>query len=187
MISVVVPAYNAADIVVGMGGSALRGMAFAKPVIVVGEGGFSSVLTSETADWFLYYGLYGRGNGGSDNIRHIEDIRTLVTQRETLPRLGAYSRDFVTSHFSVEAVCCALERLIQDTMASMPPSALPTFADGLRTAAILLWGRHLPNAVRQAIRRREQERMSALRIPVHLRPRNGAQSKESFGAKSFPQ
>ena len=36
------PAYAAADIVVGMGGSALRGMAFGKPVVVVGEQGLDS-------------------------------------------------------------------------------------------------------------------------------------------------
>ena len=34
------PAYAAADVVVGQGGSALRGMAFGKPLVVVGEGRF---------------------------------------------------------------------------------------------------------------------------------------------------
>ena len=38
-------AYAAADVVVGQGGSALRGMAFGKPLIVVGEEGFSELLT----------------------------------------------------------------------------------------------------------------------------------------------
>ena len=39
------PAYAAADIVVGMGGSSLRGIAFGKPVIIVGEKGFSAPFT----------------------------------------------------------------------------------------------------------------------------------------------
>ena len=38
------PAYAAADIVVGMGSSSMRGMAFGKPVVVVGERGFSAPL-----------------------------------------------------------------------------------------------------------------------------------------------
>jgi hypothetical protein len=55
------PAYAAADIVVGMGGSALRGMAFGKPVVIVGERGFSAPFTPETADFFYYNGIYGLG------------------------------------------------------------------------------------------------------------------------------
>src|SRR4051794_36571200 len=47
------PAYAAADIVLGMGGSALRAMAFAKPLVVLGELGFAEVLTAESAATFL--------------------------------------------------------------------------------------------------------------------------------------
>ena len=47
------PAYAAADIVVGMGGSALRAMAFGKPVIVVGERGFAAPFNTETAQYLF--------------------------------------------------------------------------------------------------------------------------------------
>src|SRR5207237_10898328 len=35
------PAYAAADLVLGQGGSAIRAMSFTKPLIVIGEKGFS--------------------------------------------------------------------------------------------------------------------------------------------------
>lgn len=37
------PAYQAADVVLGMGGSALRGLAFGKPVVVHGAAGYTAV------------------------------------------------------------------------------------------------------------------------------------------------
>src|SRR4029077_20107783 len=42
------PAYAAADVVFGMGSSALRGMAFAKPLVVQGEQGFWELLAPST-------------------------------------------------------------------------------------------------------------------------------------------
>ena len=57
------PAYAAADVVVGMGGSALRGMAFAKAVIVVGERNFAEIFNQDTAERFYYRGIDGLGDG----------------------------------------------------------------------------------------------------------------------------
>ncbi len=56
------PAYAAADVVIGQGGSALRGMAFGKPLVVVGEEGFSELLTPESLP-FSGQGWYGLGPG----------------------------------------------------------------------------------------------------------------------------
>lgn len=53
------PGYAAADVIIGQGGSALRGMAFGKPLVVVGEDGFSELLTPESAPTFLQQGWYG--------------------------------------------------------------------------------------------------------------------------------
>ena len=63
------PAYAAADVVVGMGGSALRGMAFAKPVIVVGEKNFAEVFDQDTAQGFYDRGIYGLGDGSRATSR----------------------------------------------------------------------------------------------------------------------
>lgn len=59
------PAYSAADVVVGIGGSALRGMAFFKPVVVGKHGFAATTFTPETAAGFLYRGMYD--HGASDN------------------------------------------------------------------------------------------------------------------------
>src|SRR5690606_31399196 len=57
------PYYLAADIVVGMGGSALRAMALGKPLIVQGEKGFWEVADASTAKVFQRQGWYGVGTG----------------------------------------------------------------------------------------------------------------------------
>ena len=131
------PAYAAADIVVGMGGSALRGMAFGKAVLIVGERGFSAPLTPETADYFYYNGIYGLGDGGSSNERLVENIRGLAERRDQLPALGEFSRKFVVRHFSLETVCEGLVKLFRNAVEDVPRFHAAA-ADGLRTAAICL-------------------------------------------------
>jgi glycosyltransferase involved in cell wall biosynthesis len=95
------PAYAAADLVVGMGTSALRGMAFAKPVIVVGEGGFANRFDETSAPWFLYHGIFGRGAAevGDPLADH---LHRLVSEPERWPELGALGRRFVVEHFGLE-------------------------------------------------------------------------------------
>ena len=44
-----------------MGGSALRSLAFSKPLVVQGESGFWQLLTEATVDDFLWTGWYGVG------------------------------------------------------------------------------------------------------------------------------
>src|SRR6185312_14773549 len=53
------PAYAASDIMLGMGGSALRSLAHGKPLIVLGEHGFSRIFEPRALDYFLTFGFYG--------------------------------------------------------------------------------------------------------------------------------
>ena len=129
------PLYSAADIVIGMGGSALRGMAFGKPVIVVGEQGFSAPLTPQTADFFLYQGIYGIGDGDPGNTGLTEQLRTLARQRDLRQSLGAFSRDFVLRYFDLEKVGAQLEKLLCLAAAETPRRRIAAF-DGLRTAVV---------------------------------------------------
>jgi glycosyltransferase involved in cell wall biosynthesis len=131
------PAYSAADIVVGMGSSALRGMAFGKPVVIVGEQGFSAPFTPATENSFYYKGIYGRGVGGSSNQRLVADILGLVERRDSLPALGEFSRQFVVQHFSLEAVAARLGECLRRAVDEMPRFHVSA-ADGLRTAAVYL-------------------------------------------------
>ena len=67
-------AYAAADVCLGMGGSALRAMAFAKPLVVQGEGGFWELLTPDTVDRFLWTGWYGVGDDPARGAAVLADI-----------------------------------------------------------------------------------------------------------------
>jgi glycosyltransferase involved in cell wall biosynthesis len=154
-------AYAAADIVVGMGGSALRGMAFGKPVIIAGAQGFSSPLTPETAESFYYHGIYGSGAGGPSNARLIADIRALAENRDQRAALGAFSRQFVLKHFALEKVCAQLEKLCRAAVAER--QGFPTaVADGLRTVFLLKFRRLTPDIVRRLVKTQELKRKISL-------------------------
>ena len=129
------PAYGAADVVVGMGGSALRGMAFAKPLLVVGERGFAAPFDPTTADDFHHRGFYGVGDGDPDNARLTAVLRGLAEHREAFPALGEFSRRFVQQHFALEVVAEKLERFLREAAAGPAPLGV-ALADGLRTAAV---------------------------------------------------
>jgi L-malate glycosyltransferase len=118
-----------------MGGSALRGMAFAKPVVIVGERGFSAAFNPQTAPSFYHKGIYGIGDGQSDNARLIEDIKGLVEHPQQFPALGRFSREFVVKHFSLEAGSAALSALCRSA-ASEPVNMPVRVLDGARTMAI---------------------------------------------------
>lgn len=131
------PAYAAADVVIGMGGSALRGMAFGKPVLIVGVDGFSASLRSETAEHFCYKGIYGRGDGDQGNAGLVAEIRALAEQPDRLPILGAFSRQFVLRSFSLEVVSAGLADFLR-VSADEAPRLHIAAADGVRTAAVYL-------------------------------------------------
>lgn len=156
-------AYAAADIIVGMGGSALRGMAFGKPAIIVGEQNFSSPLTPETANSFYYYGIYGIGDGSPSNTRLISHIRALAESRDKLPALGMFSRQFVVEHFAIENVCAQLEKYCQAAVAQRQ-HALAVVADALRAAALIHLGKYTPNGIRQLIKRYEEKTAASVRF-----------------------
>ncbi|RLQ84570.1 glycosyltransferase family 4 protein [Mycetocola zhadangensis] len=94
------PAYAAADVVLGMGGSALRGMAFAKPLVVQGAGGFWRLLTPESQRQFLTDGFFGHGGGGVTDLNPI--LQALLTDPRRRSELGAFGRDLVESRFDVK-------------------------------------------------------------------------------------
>lgn len=131
------PAYAAADIVIGMGSSALRGMAFCKPVIVVGERGFSATFGPNTSGRFYREGMYGVGDGRADSESLIADIRRLARHPGVLPILGQYSRRFVERHFSLRVVAAQLSAICDETV-NEKPCRFDIVKDSLRTTAVYL-------------------------------------------------
>jgi len=146
------PAYAAADVVVGMGGSSLRALAFAKPTVVVGEQGFVSAFTPQTAEQFLYQGMYGLGDGDEGNRRLIAELRRIVGRPERFGELGEFSRDFILRNYSLESVTRQLDALCREA-AGDRPSVRVRAADGLRTAVVRAAGSAAPHALRRQVAR----------------------------------
>jgi glycosyltransferase involved in cell wall biosynthesis len=96
-------AYAAADIIIGMGGSALRGLAFGKPLIVIGENGFSEMLTPASLSRFLQHGWYGTGPGsfgtGAPALRMA--LQQLINSADLRRELSASGRQLVIDRFSL--------------------------------------------------------------------------------------
>jgi hypothetical protein len=107
------PAYAAADIVVGMQGSALRGMAFGKPTVIVGDRGFSEIVSPSTFPRFLEEGFSGVGDGRSDEDL-TRQLTMLLEDGEMRDRLGRYSRQAVCESVSLEANADILDGLYRE-------------------------------------------------------------------------
>jgi glycosyltransferase involved in cell wall biosynthesis len=116
------PAYAAADVVAGMGGSALRGMAFAKPVVVVGEQGFSEVVAPESIQRFLDDGFYGSGDGDLDPAPLCRQLAELLADPERRAQLGAYGRELVFARFDLRVAAATLEGIYEQALAGSPPA-----------------------------------------------------------------
>lgn len=127
-------AYEAADIVVGMGGSVLRGAAFEKPVIVVGENGFSKPLEPASGDWFYYHGMFGRGDGDPGNQRLAGYLKKLASSCELRRMNGNYARQFVTERFALPRISEVLAGYYRDAVSDR--SGVRDIKELVRTTAI---------------------------------------------------
>lgn len=126
------PAYAAADVVLGMGSSALRGMAFAKPVIVLGEAGFSAVFTPATSAAFLQRGFFG--SGGPDALAG--QMLALASNPTARSALGWYARQIVEERFALGAVADRLAGIYEITAAA--PNRLRAAVEVPATVALQL-------------------------------------------------
>lgn len=113
------PVYARADVVVGMGSSALRAMAFGKPVIVIGTAGYSEVFRPETSGEFVVQGFWGFGDGNGSCLA--EQLRVLLADPGLRLELGRFGYRFVTERHHVRVVGDRLERILARA-ASQPPS-----------------------------------------------------------------
>jgi glycosyltransferase involved in cell wall biosynthesis len=117
------PAYAAATVCLGMGGSALRSLAFAKPLIVQGEHGFFELLTPDSEPFFLNQGWYGQGAGRNEGpIRFEAAVRKLYDDPELRGKLGRHGRDLVAERFSLEKAA-RVQVDIYEQAITEPPSA----------------------------------------------------------------
>ena len=94
-------AYAAADLVIGMGSSALRALSIGRPVVVQGEEGFSKTFEAETLPYFLRHGLWGRGENGWTVERLADQLHEVLSDPRRRAELGAFGRQTVEERFSL--------------------------------------------------------------------------------------
>ncbi|MBP0454419.1 glycosyltransferase family 4 protein [Kitasatospora sp. RG8] len=106
------PAYQAADVVLGMGGSALRGLAFGKPVVVHGAAGYTAVHEpGPLVEPHASRCMYGFGDGSRAPEALAGQLRGLLHDPGHRARLGSWGREWVVGRFSLETVTSAFEEL----------------------------------------------------------------------------
>jgi glycosyltransferase involved in cell wall biosynthesis len=135
------PAYAAADVILGMADSALRGLAFGKPLVVQGDRGFWELLTPDTAPQLIRQGWYGLGAEGSRAgvIRLTSILRELLEQPEARARLGAYSRSLVVARYGLQRTAEAQEEVYAEAIArSARPPMTELATEAARAGAGLL-------------------------------------------------
>lgn len=142
------PAYAAADVVLGMGGSILRGMAFAKPCIVLGEENFSEPFTPETSEQFLHRGFFGLGGGNSTSHQLYAQLKDLLGDETGLRQLGAFSRRVVEDRFSLGVGARTLDELYRRTV-GRSVSRSEVVLDGARSGLLRMAASAIPGRVRR--------------------------------------
>ncbi|QDP94601.1 glycosyltransferase family 4 protein [Microlunatus elymi] len=92
------PVYEAADVAIGMGTSAIKAMAHGKPLIVQGEAGFWQSLRPDNSERFLHAGWFGAGGAG---VRDLEGaLRPLLGDAGLRTELGRFGRELVGYRYS---------------------------------------------------------------------------------------
>jgi glycosyltransferase involved in cell wall biosynthesis len=111
-------AYAAADIALGMGSSAMKAMAFGKPLVVQGEDGFARLLNEDSLSSFLSAGWHGHGGRGVADL--LIALEPLLSDAGLRAALGAMGRETVTARYSLDRAAVGVDRLYRDSLARRP-------------------------------------------------------------------
>lgn len=138
------PAYAAADVVIGMGGSALRAAAFGKPLVVQGEGGFFRLLTSESLPTFLWTGWYGYGGSARPPVDVLAGLLAELASDEARRReLGTFSRRVVEQRFSLSEAAARQESIYEAALRADRAGRGWSAAPGAAAASARFAGYHV--------------------------------------------
>jgi len=146
------PAYAAADIVIGMGTSVVRGMAFDKPVIVVGELGFAEIFDPVSAHRIVKSGFYGFGSGTDVGAGHLAGLlEELIERRPEWSELGALGRSVARERFAVEPVADSLARVYEEVAAKRPDRRVSILLRNVGRTSMAMGVSVAPDAVRHTL------------------------------------
>jgi glycosyltransferase involved in cell wall biosynthesis len=153
-------AYAAADVVVGMGSSALRALAIGRPVVVQGEEGFSKPFAPETLPYFLRHGMWGRAEAGWTVQRLADQLQAVLADPQRGAALGAYGRRKVEERFSLARANAEQLEIYAAVLARGRRTSPAEAAAAARRAVQVELDNHDPRRKR-ARRRLEQSLLSA--------------------------
>jgi glycosyltransferase involved in cell wall biosynthesis len=141
-------AYAAADLVVGMGSSALRAMAIGRPLIVQGEEAFSEIFEPGTYDLFLKQGFYGLGDGRPGAQRLARQIEELVEDDTRRAEFAVFGRQVVTERYSLQRAIDLQLDIYRQVLANPSRRSLSDAARLARLALMLEYTNHNPGRKR---------------------------------------
>ena len=170
------PAYAAADVVVGMGSSALRALAIGRPVVVQGEKAFSEVFEPETLETFLRQGFYGVGDDAAGADRLADQLNGLLANPQRREMLARFGRQVVNERFSLDRAVRIQLEIYSQVLSSPPRRHLPDALRCARRALMLEIRNHDPRRKGQRSVL-EQELLAAVR--GGLWPPPGLRARES--------
>lgn len=143
------PAYAAADIVVGMGGSAARGLAFGRPVVVSGEYGYFERVTEENIDQVFERSFWNGVDAPSPVDSFWATVEPLLRDAELRQGLGSFGRRFAIASFDLQSMAQRLASI---------------YDEAARNYGRRQWGRDLPIEFGAAGRRVERAVSQRLKI-----------------------
>lgn len=111
-------AYAAADVLIGMGGSAARSLAFGKPLIVVGDAGWFRMFTPDTSAE-LFRNSFWSPESMPDPVGELRRIlQPLLNDAILREGMGRYGRDFALHNFGLPAMALTLANVYDRALGS---------------------------------------------------------------------
>ncbi|MCY1238517.1 hypothetical protein D9M72_512590 [compost metagenome] len=130
-------AYSAADIVIGMGGSAARGLAFGKPLVVAGEMGQFRTFGPENAAALFRNSFWSNVPSADARGELLACLRPLLDSAHLRGELGRFGRDFAAENFGLRAMARKLSGV---------------YGSAVSTNGPLVWLRDFPSQASAPIR-----------------------------------
>ena len=140
------PAYACADVVIGMGGSAARGLAFGKPLVVSGEFGTFETFTPEKAQALFRTSFWCEDRVSDPTSRLADALLPLLTDPGRRAALGAFSRRFAEENFGLDAMAERLTGVYDAARAYSPTDWLADLTIEWHWASAWVGRRVLPDS-----------------------------------------
>jgi glycosyltransferase involved in cell wall biosynthesis len=117
------PVYAAADIMLGMGGSAARSLAFAAPLVVHGEGGTAELFDENSAASLFRRSFWSKQAEPDGAAVLAALLRKLLADPARRKQLGQFGRNFAIENFGLTAMAERLAAVYESSFAHYGPRA----------------------------------------------------------------